>query len=64
MIHPPHFSSVAPAPDCCRAEPQPQSAHIAWRWIVRIVVVCLGILAGLVLAVIIAFSMGLIQITC
>lgn len=64
MIHPPHISSVVPGPECQPAEHCSLSAGTAWRWIVRIIVVSLGILAGLVLAVIIAFSMGLIQITC
>lgn len=64
MIHPPHISSVVPGPECPPAEPRSLSASTAWRWIARIIVVSLGILAGLVLSVIIAISMGLIQITC
>lgn len=64
MIPPPHISSVVPGPECQPAEPRSLSAGTARRWIARILVVSLGILAGLVLSVIIAISMGLIQITC
>ncbi len=64
MIHPPHISSVAPGPECQPAEPRSLSKGTAWRWSVKIIVISLAIAVGWVLAVIIGFFTGLIQMTC
>lgn len=45
-------------------ETRPRAGSIVWQWIVRVVVVCLGIAIGFVLSVIIALFADLIHITC
>lgn len=63
MIHPPLVPSVEPD-----AESQPARATVSasnvLRCFVKIVVIALGIVVGLVVGMIIAFSAGLIEITC
>lgn len=64
MIHPPHTPKPAPDADSQGTETLAQTEVIIWKWIVRFVVVSLGIVAGLVLGVVFALFMGLIEITC
>lgn len=63
MIHPPLVPRVEPDVESRPGGSAP-SESIFLRGLLKIVVVALGIVAGLVLGVIIAFSAGLIQITC
>lgn len=64
MIHPPHVPPMEPGGGSRQPGTCPRAEVLVWRCITRAVVIVLGVVTGFVVAVIIALSTGLIQITC
>jgi len=64
MIHPPHLPPMEPDAGSRQPDTSPCAEILVWRCITKAVVVVLGVVTGFVVAVIIAISTGLIQITC
>lgn len=64
MIHPPHVSPMEPDGGSRQRDTSTRAEVLVWRCVTKAVVIVLGVVTGFVVAVIIALSTGLIQITC